>query len=76
LCQEIKLPAKALLPLDNDPGHPANLAEVRTALDVNVVDMPPNPTSVLQPMEQGVIANFKAYYLRQPFMEMVRVFHR
>ena len=39
--------SKALPPLDNAPGHLANLAEVRIPLDVSVVYMPTNITSVL-----------------------------
>jgi len=50
-CQEEKLPAKALLLLDS-----ANLAEVRSPLDINVVYIPRNTTSRLQPVDQGVIA--------------------
>jgi hypothetical protein len=72
-CQQNELPAQALL-LDNASGHPANLAEVRTLLDVNVFTR--HQTSLFQPMDRGVIADFKAYYLRQNFMELVRGFDR
>jgi len=72
-CQQNELPAQALL-LDNVSGHPANLAEVRTLLDVNIFTR--HQTSLFQPMDRGVIAEFKAYYLRQNFMELVRDFDR
>jgi len=72
-CEDKKLQPKVLLLLDNAPGHPQNLNEIRTPLDVKVVYMLPNTTSLLQPMDQGVIATFKAYYLRNTLMEMIRV---
>jgi hypothetical protein len=36
-CQENELQAKTLILLENAPGQTANLAEVRTPLDVKVV---------------------------------------
>lgn len=51
---------KILFILDNAPGHPTYLDDFH--LDVPVVYLPPNITSLLQPMDQGVIANLKKYY--------------
>ena len=49
------LPFKVLLVLDNAPGHPANLNDFHS--NVRVVYLPPNTISLLQPMDQGVIAS-------------------
>jgi hypothetical protein len=57
-------------------GHPAHLAEVRTALDTSVVYMPSMTTSPFQPMHQRVIATFNAYYLCQTFTSLARVVDR
>jgi len=58
--------------LDNAPGHPPNLEDVKSELEVKVVFSHPNTTSLLQPVDQGVIAVFKAYYLRQSLKEMIQ----
>uniref|UniRef100_A0A3B4DXP7 DDE-1 domain-containing protein n=1 Tax=Pygocentrus nattereri TaxID=42514 RepID=A0A3B4DXP7_PYGNA len=52
-----------LLVLDNAPEHPAHLDDCHP--NATVVYLPPNTTALLQPMDQGVIASFKAYYLRR-----------
>ena len=62
-CASKGLPFKVLLVLDNAPGHPASLDDFHP--NVKVVYLPPNTTALLQPMDQGVIASFKAYYLRR-----------
>jgi hypothetical protein len=66
------VPRKALLLLDNVPGHPPNFEDVKSELEVKMVFLPPNTTSLLQPMDQGVIAPLKAYYLCQSLTEMVQ----
>ncbi|XP_020717869.1 tigger transposable element-derived protein 1-like [Ceratitis capitata] len=57
-----KQPFKALLIIDNAPGDP--LIEHP---DVNIIFLPPNTTSIIQPMDQGIIATFKMYYLKKNF---------
>nr|XP_033817702.1 tigger transposable element-derived protein 1-like isoform X1 [Geotrypetes seraphini] len=69
-CLEKEIPFKILLVLDNAPGHRSTSGELHP--NVNVVFLPPNTTSLLQPMDQGVIASFKAYYLRQTFSQAVK----
>uniref|UniRef100_A0A3Q1EIV1 HTH CENPB-type domain-containing protein n=1 Tax=Acanthochromis polyacanthus TaxID=80966 RepID=A0A3Q1EIV1_9TELE len=64
-CASMGLPFKVLLLLDNGPGHPAHLDDFHP--NVKVVYLPPDATLLLQPMDQGVIASFRAYYLRTTF---------
>lgn len=52
---------KVLLLLDNAPGHPQNL----THPNIKIMFFPPNTTSLLQPMDQGIIYTFKMYYVRR-----------
>jgi hypothetical protein len=68
-CEGINVPFKILLLLDNAPGHPPSIADIDE--NINVMFLPPN-TSLIQPMDQGVIATFKSYYLRRTFIQMVK----
>lgn len=48
-----KLPIRAVLLLDNAPSHPSEKELVKE--DIKVIFLPPNVTSLIQPMDQGVI---------------------
>ncbi|KAJ2941431.1 hypothetical protein O0L34_g3643 [Tuta absoluta] len=58
---------KILLLVDNCPAHPiiSNLQNIELAF------LPPNTTSILQPMDQSVIKSLKGHYRRKLLMELV-----
>ncbi|XP_007434210.1 histone-lysine N-methyltransferase SETD2 isoform X2 [Python bivittatus] len=68
-CLQNRIPFKILLLLDNAPGHPPHLDDLHP--DVKVVYLPQNTTPFLQPMDQGAVATFKAYYLHATFAKAV-----
>jgi hypothetical protein len=62
------LPFKVLLIIDNAPGHPTSIAIENE--DVKVVFLPPNTTSLLQPLDQGIIQCVKATYTHLVFQRI------
>jgi hypothetical protein len=64
--KKINLDFKVLLLLDNALRHPKN---------VKVIFLPPNTTSLIQPIDQGIIATFKAHYIRRTFQSIFEKLH-
>ena len=64
-CQVSNIEYKILLLLDNAPAHPST--ETLTSADGRVTTcfLPPNSTSILQPMDQGILEAFKRRYKKQ-----------
>ncbi|KAF2353176.1 DDE superfamily endonuclease domain [Trinorchestia longiramus] len=64
----LKLPAdevKALLILDNAPVHPSGEQLVSEDGKIRCMFLPPHVTSLIQPMDQGVILSCKRLYQRR-----------
>ena len=56
-----KLTENIGLVMDNCAAHPADL----TLKHIKIVFLPPNTTSVIQPLDQGIIKAFKCYYRKE-----------
>ena len=59
---------KALLVPDNTSGHPVNIDD-----NIHVMFLPRNKTSLLHPMDQGVIATFKPCYFHHTMRDLLQV---
>ncbi|CAM1330237.1 Uncharacterised protein at_DN0665, partial [Pycnogonum litorale] len=62
---------KVLLLLDNCSAYPP--AELLVADNVYAAYLPPNCTSLIQPMDQGIIRSLKCYYRKTFLSALVRV---
>ena len=60
---------KVALIIDNCPAHPT----IDNLKSIELIFLPPNTTSKLQPMDQGVIRSLKAYYKALALQRLVVV---
>ncbi|XP_014250358.1 tigger transposable element-derived protein 4-like [Cimex lectularius] len=58
---------KILLTVDNCPSHPS----VPNPKNIELYFLPPNTTSVLQPMDQGIIKNLKVKFRQRLVLKML-----
>ena len=74
--QEMRKQGKhTLLLMDNFPAHKAGLEQLGDSLqNTKVMWLPPNATSIYQPLDQGIIQNWKAYIQYQFVMFMAQTF--
>ena len=63
------LPFKVVLTLDNIPGHPE--LQLFNTEGIKVIQVPPNNTSLGQPLDQVVIRTFKAHYTQSSMERIV-----
>ncbi|XP_046677224.1 jerky protein homolog-like [Homalodisca vitripennis] len=61
--EENGLPDRSLLLIDNAPSHPDDLELVIG--DIKAIFLPPNVTSIIQPMDQGVLQALKQNYRKK-----------
>ena len=59
---KVGLPPKAVLVLDNCPAHPDAEELIRDDGNIFAHFLPPNVTSLIQPMVQGVLIALKRRY--------------
>ena len=68
-CREQNIAFKILLLCDNFSGH--NETFTVASQHITVMFLPPNTTSLIQPMDQGIIRMFKVNYTRISLQRMV-----
>ncbi|XP_051823209.1 tigger transposable element-derived protein 1-like [Antechinus flavipes] len=68
-CKKKNLAFKILIIIDNAPSHPPTIAELNPK--VKFVFLPQETTPLIQPFGQGVMALFKAYYLKRTLKMLI-----
>jgi len=68
---EINKEVKILLLVDNATSHKLDDENTEKFPFLTVEFLPPNTTSIIQPMDQGVIANFKRIYLTNSWAKVI-----
>ncbi len=69
--REKGLAEKALLVLDNAPSHPDVQSISSDDGEITCLYLPPNTTSLIQPMDQGVLEPLKQQYKRDLLLRML-----
>ena len=69
--KELDLPQKAILVLDNAPSHPDIATLTSDDGQITCLFLPPNTTSLIQPMDQGVLQSIKLTYKRDLLLRML-----
>ena len=64
-CLDNNVPYKVLLLLDNAPSHPGSSTLTSSDGCVKTMFLPPNTTSVIQPMDQGILESCKRRFKRK-----------
>ena len=59
------LEQKAVLVLDNCPAHPNEEDLISDDGNITALYLPPNVTSLIQPMDQGVLVALKCHYKKK-----------
>uniref|UniRef100_A0A1B6L7P5 DDE-1 domain-containing protein n=1 Tax=Graphocephala atropunctata TaxID=36148 RepID=A0A1B6L7P5_9HEMI len=68
--KHLKMPMKAVLVLDNAPTHPQGI-ECEGDSGIRCFFLPPHETSLIQPMDQGVIECLKRRYRRKLLSDLL-----
>lgn len=66
-----KLEPKAFLLIDNTPSYLTHLSDLTTCIPAEVVFFPAYTISLIEWKDQGVILNFKTYYLRWTYRQLI-----
>ena len=68
-CRKENLSEKALIIVDNASSHPHHVNLLHEGIQIYF--LPPNTTSIIQPMDQGVIAQVKVNYMKRCLRQML-----
>ena len=69
--QEQGIPIKALLVLDNAPAHPDPATLAAKEGGIKAMYLPPNTTSLVQPMDQGVLEALERRYRKAMLQKLL-----
>ena len=70
-CEQNGIEFKILLLLDNAPAHPSTARLQSRGGEVTTMFLPPNTTSILQPMDQGILEALKRRYKKNILRHLI-----